>query len=264
MTRMRFWARAGLAALLGLLVLVPALPRMGLAGGAQLMVFAAASITNALGEVGRAFEKQHGIKVVNSFASSSILAKQIAQGAPASVYVSANVKWMDYLDKAGALAPGSRFNLLRNRLVLIAPAASKLGKVKVDKGLGLAGMLAGGHLAMGDPAHVPAGIYAKQALAHLGLWRQLKGRVAAAANVRAALALVETGEAPLGVVYATDAAISPKVKVLGMFPRQSHPAIVYPAAMVKENGCPAARQYLEFLRSPQAKAIFAKYGFLPY
>lgn len=230
----------------------------------QLLVFAAASTSNALNEVGQAFQEQSGTKVINSFASSSTLAKQIEQGAPVNVYASANIKWMNYLDKAGGLIPGSRFNLLRNRLVLIVPPDSPLKKVKVDRKLRLPALLGDGRLALGDPSHVPAGIYAKQALAHLGLWSLVKDRVAAAANVRAALALVETGEAPLGVVYATDAAISKKVKVLGMFPQDSHPPIVYPVAVVKNHDSKAARTYLKFLRSPAPRKIFRNYGFLPY
>ena len=230
----------------------------------RLTVFAAASTTNLLTELGQAFGGQAGVKVVNSFASSSTLAKQIEQGAPADVYVSANVKWMDYLEKAGAVVPGSRFNLLRNRLVLIAPAGSTLKPTEINRDLPLASLLGDGRLALGDPSHVPAGIYAKQALTSLGFWPQVETKVAAAANVRAALALVETGEAPLGVVYATDAAISRKVKVLGAFPADSHPPIVYPAVVVKGHDSPLARSYLAFLRSPAAAAVCRKYGFMPY
>lgn len=230
----------------------------------RLLVFAAASTTNALSEVGRAFGKQTGVKVVNSFASSSTLAKQIERGAPAEVYLSADLKWMDYLQKAGAIEKDSRVDLLRNRLVLIAPAGSPLGRLKVDRRLRLGALLGDGHLAIGDPGHVPAGIYAKQALQSLGIWPRVREKVAAAANVRAALALVETGEAPLGVVYATDAAISRRVKVLGRFPRDSHPPIVYPVAVVRDHDTPAARRYLKFLRTPRAAAVFRKYGFLPY
>lgn len=227
----------------------------------SLLVFAAASTTNALTDVGRAFQARTGIKVVNSFASSSTLAKQIARGAPADIYVSANVKWMDYLEKSGALQPGARFDLLHNRIVLIAPDQSPLGPLEVKKGLKLAALLAGGRLAMGNPDHVPAGIYAKQALVSLGLWPQVGPKIAAAPNVRVALALVERGEAPMGVVYATDAAITKKVKVLGVFPRDSHKPIVYPAAMLQGRDSAAGRRYLKFLRSPAAAAIFKKYGF---
>ena len=229
-----------------------------------LMVFAAASTTNAVTEIGQAFTAQSKLKVVNSFASSSTLAKQLEQGAPAGVYISANLKWMDYLQNAKVILPDSRVNILRNRLVLIAPAASKQGPLQIDQGLDLKSLLAAGRLAMGDPSHVPAGIYGQKALASLGLWPKVKNLVAAAANVRAALALVESGEAPLGVVYATDAAISAKVKVVGEFPPKSHPAIVYPAALVAHHDSPAARAYLKFLGSPKAAAIFRKYGFTPY
>ncbi|MCB2187796.1 MAG: molybdate ABC transporter substrate-binding protein [Deltaproteobacteria bacterium] len=264
MTRLRFLTVGGLSLLWGLIGLI-ALPSPTLAAEEpQLLVFGAASTTNALTDLGQAFQAQTGVKVVNSFASSSTLAKQIKEGAPAAVFLSANVKWVDFLEKDGDLLPDSRSNLLRNRLVLIAPADSPQGKVTVDANLPLAGLLGDGRLSLGDPSHVPAGIYAKEALRKLGLWDQVQDKVAAAANVRAALALVETGEAPLGLVYSTDAAISTKVKVLGMFPADSHQPIVYPVALIKGQDSPAAHQYLEFLRSPKAQEVFAKYGFLLY
>ena len=231
------------------------------AGDPDLLVFAAASTTNAMGDVGKLFEAKEGVKVVNSFASSSNLAKQIAQGAPAHVYLSANVKWMDFVEKEKAVETGTRFNLLRNRIVLIAPKDSKLGETKLAKGTDLAALLGDSRLAMGDPDHVPAGIYAKQALTSLGMWPALEKKIGAAANVRAALALVESGESSLGVVYATDAAITDKVKILGVFPQESHPPIVYPVAQVKGQAHPAAGKYLEFLKSPEAAKVFAKYGF---
>jgi molybdate transport system substrate-binding protein len=231
------------------------------AAGQRLLVFAAASTTNALSEASRAFERQSGARVVHSFASSSTLAQQIAHGAPAEVYLSANLKWMDYLEREGALEPGTRRRLLANRLVLVAPAASPLGRLRVGPGLEVPALLDGGRLALGDPAHVPAGIYARQALTSLGLWDGARERVAAAANVRAALALVESGEAPLGVVYATDAAISRRVKVVGEFPAASHPPIVYPAALVRGRASPLGARYLEFLGSAQAAAVFRRHGF---
>lgn len=230
--------------------------------GRELVVFAAASTTNAVTEIGRVFEQAHGIKVVNSFAASSTLAKQIAHGAPAEIYISANQKWMDWLESQKLVIADTRVNIARNTLVLIAPAASAQPEVAVGPSLDLPALLAGGRLAMGDPAHVPAGMYGKQSLESLGLWPRMRDRVAAAATVRAALALVERSEAPLGVVYASDAAISAKVKVVGRFPADSHRPIVYPAAVVQGHDSPEARQYLRFLGGPQAAAIMGKYGFL--
>lgn len=234
-----------------------------LAGDRPLLIFAAASTTNLVSELGQIFSKRSGIAVTNSFAASSTLAKQISQGAPAQVYISANEKWMDYLQGQGLLAKGTRVNLLRNQLVLIAPLDSSLSRVKIAPGLDLAALLAGGWLAMGNPDHVPAGIYGKQALTSLGAWRSIKGMVAASATVRGALALVELGEAPLGVVYSTDAKISRKVKVVGVFPPKTHTPIVYPAAVVAGNDTPRARRYLAFLGSDRAREVFRKYGFRP-
>jgi molybdate transport system substrate-binding protein len=226
-----------------------------------LLVFAAASTTNAIQKIDKAFTQKTGIPVTASFASSGTLAKQIVNGAPAGVFLSANVKWMNYLDQKGQLAPSTRGDLLRNRLVLVAPVASPLSKVKIGPKSDVSKLLAGGWLAMGDPAHVPAGSYAKESLGKLGWWPKLQGHLALAANVRAALLLVERGEANLGVVYATDARITNKVKVVGVFPAESHRPIVYPVALVKGQATPAAQSYLKFLRGPQAKAIFASYGF---
>lgn len=249
--------RALLAAALILLGAFPAI-----AQGGQLLVFAAASTTDAVSQAGRAFSKKTGIKVTNSFAASSTLAKQVAHGAPAEVYISANQKWMDYLAKHDLIVAASRVNVLRNSLVLIAPTDSPLKSQKMARGLDLRGTLGQGRLALGDPAHVPAGIYAKQALTTLGLWESVQNQIAASPTVRAALALVERGETPLGAVYATDAKISPKVKVVGVFPADSHTPISYPAAIVTGRDSPRARAYMEFLSSPQAKAIFQKHGFL--
>ena len=252
--------RRVLLALVALSLLgIPAAPAR--AGGPRLMVFAAASTTNALQAIGRRFGQGRGMAVRNSFASSSTLAKQIARGAPADVFVSANPKWMDYLQARGLLAPGTRVNLLGNRLVLIAPRNSRLSRLEPRPGLDLSPYLREGPLAMGDPSHVPAGIYGRAALESLGMWQQVQGRVAAAANVRMALALVELGEAPLGLVYASDALVSDKVKVVGRFPASSHPAIVYPAAILAGRDTPAARAFLEFLQGPQAAAVFRRYGF---
>lgn len=227
-----------------------------------LLVFTAASTTDAITEVGQAFSQKTGVKVANSFAASSTLAKQVLHGAPAEIYISANQKWMDYLSSQDGIVPSSRVNILRNSLVLIAPVGSAIKSLKVAPGMDLRGVLGQGRLALGDPAHVPAGIYAKEALSKLGIWDSVKSQIAGGATVRAALALVERGEAPLGAVYMTDAKISPKVKVVGVFPADSHTPISYPAAIVAGKDSPRARAYMKFLVSPPAKAIFKKHGFL--
>ena len=223
-------------------------------------LFAAASTTNALTEISQIYLTKHQTKIIPSFASSSTLAKQIQQGAPADVYVSANPKWMDFLEKNNMIQPGTRIDLLSNRIVLITPQASSL-TLKVAPGFDLSGVLGSEKLAMGDPAHVPAGIYGKQALESLGVWKDVEAKVARAKDVRAALVLVEREEAPLGIVYATDAAISKKVKVIDLFPESSHPPIIYPAALVAERATPQAADFLKFLQSSDAKEIFEKYGF---
>lgn len=226
----------------------------------SVLVFAAASTTNAVTDIGELFAARKMGKVIHSFASSSTLAKQIENGAPANVYISANKKWMDYLEENRLIVPSSRFNLLSNRIVLIAPSNSRAAIV-IRPHFDLAGLLGDGHLAMGDPSHVPAGIYGKEALEKLGVWDQVKAKVARARDVRAALALVERGEAPLGVVYATDAAITKKVRVVAEFPPDSHPPIVYPAAIVAGNGTAVAKRFLDFLKTAAAQAVFEKYGF---
>jgi len=249
----RFLAALTLACCLGLASSV------SLAAG-PVMIFAAASTTNAVSDVIKAFEAAGKGKAVASFASSSTLAKQIAHGAPAQVYLSANEKWMNYLAEKKLLAPGTRVDLLGNRLVLIAPKGSK-ERGPIQAGMPLLAWLGDGRLAVGDPDHVPAGIYAKQALKSLGLWEKAEPRLARAANVRAALALVERGEAPLGIVYSTDAAITPKVTVVGMFPEGSHKPIVYPLALLKGQATPSAKAFWQFLQGDEAKGIFKKYGF---
>jgi molybdate transport system substrate-binding protein len=232
----------------------------GPAAADEVTVFAAASLTNALAEVGKTFELKEKHTVRFSFAASSTLAKQIENGAPAHLFLSADQDWMDYLGQRKLIADGSRIDLLGNRLVMIAPADSTL-KVELKPGIDLAGLLAGGLLATGDPDHVPAGKYARQALEKLGAWKGTEGRIARADSVRAALALVERAECPLGIVYATDAAASTKVKVVGAFPADSYSPVVYPAAVVKGQDTPAARRLLEFLRGPDATSIFEKHGF---
>lgn len=228
---------------------------------AQTIVFAAASTTEAVTEIGAAFAAKKLGTIVPSFDSSSTLAKQIENGAPAGVFLSADEQWMDYLDKKNLIAPGTRSDVLGNALVLIAPKADKPARIEIGPGFPLVKMLGDGRLSVGDPAHVPAGIYAKAALEALGVWGDVKDRLAAAENVRAALAFVERGETPLGIVYSTDAAASAKVSVVGVFPEDSHPRICYPVGLVAGHDTPEARAFLEFLKGPEARAIFAKYGF---
>jgi molybdate transport system substrate-binding protein len=244
------------------LLMVTTLAIAGLAGAqpATVTVFAAASTTNALTEIGQLFERQGQGRMLASFASSSTLAKQIENGAPAEIFLSANEKWMDYLERNNLVQPGSRVDYLGNRLVLVAPADSRL-QAEIKPGFPLLEWLGQGRLSVGDPDHVPAGIYAKAALTKLGVWEPVEPRLARAADVRGALALVERGEAPLGIVYATDAAIAPQLQVAGVFPEDSHPAIVYPLALVGEKTSPTARAFYVFLRGPEAKAIFTRYGF---
>lgn len=224
------------------------------------MVFAAASTTNAVTEIIDLFKRTTKMPVIPSFASSSTLAKQIQSGAPAAVYISADNKWMDFLEEKKLIEPGTRYALLSNRIVLVAPVDSPL-KLEILPGFDLSGALGENRLAMGDPAHVPAGIYAKQALETLGVWEGIKDRIAPAKDVRSALVLVERGEAPLGIVYATDAAITGKVRIVGLFPENAHPPIVYPVALVAGNKTEAAEAFIAFLKAPEARAVFEKYGF---
>jgi molybdate transport system substrate-binding protein len=253
---MAFTQRIGAALLIALAFAGPA------RAGEGVLVFAAASLTNALQDIGKAYKAKTGKILRLSFASSSILAKQIEAGAPAQIFASADEKWMDYLAKRNLVVKGSRVSPIGNRLVLIAPAASSIAPLDIKPGLKLADLLgADGRLAVGDPAHVPAGIYAKQALSRLGLWDAIEPRLARADNVRGALSLVEAGEAPLGIVYATDAANAKKVRVVGEFPADSHAPITYPFAIVAGQDSAEAKQVFAFLTGAEAAAIYAKYGF---
>jgi molybdate transport system substrate-binding protein len=236
-------------------------PAAAAAAGPALTVFAAASLQNALEEISAAQRRAGGAPARLVFAASTPLARQIERGAPADVYVSADLAWMDYLAERGRIVEGSRVIVARNRLVLIAPAA-RAAPLEIAPGVALLERLGEGRLALGDPAHVPAGRYAKAALESLGLWASLAARLAPVENVRAALVLVARGEAPLGIVYASDVAVEPGVRIVGTFPPDSHPPIVYPAARVVGAAHPAAERYLAFLRSPAARAAFARQGFL--
>lgn len=224
------------------------------------LVFAAASLTNVLGDLGAAWEKTSGTPVKLSFAASSVLARQIEAGSNADVFISADQEWMDYLQSRNLIAQPSRVNLVGNRLVLIAPADSKI-ELEIKRGFDLAGALAGGRLSTGDPDTVPVGRYARSALMSLGAWDQVADRLVRADNVRSAMTFVARGEAPLGIVYATDAQIDPKVRVVGTFPDSSHAPITYPAAATAKAG-PDAAAFVVFLRSSEAAPIWKKYGFL--
>jgi molybdate transport system substrate-binding protein len=227
-----------------------------------LTVFAAASLKNALDSVNGAFAKASASnpKVVASYASSAVLIKQIENGAPADVYASADLKWMDYGVEKKAINAATRFNLLGNRLVLIAGKDSKIGKVDIKPGFDLAKLAGDGRIAAGDVKSVPAGIYAKAALESLGVWPSVEKKLAMAENVRAALTLVARGEAPLGIVYETDAKVEPNVKIVGVFPEGSHKPVIYPAAATVK-AKPEAAGYLAFLRSGTAQVAFEHYGF---
>jgi molybdate transport system substrate-binding protein len=229
----------------------------------QLTVFAAASLTDAMKDISAAWEKQGHPALRLSFASSSTLARQIEQGAPANLFASADEKWMDYLAKANAIVPDTRKDLLSNQLVLVVPK-DRSRKVTIGPDLDLAALLGpNGRIATGDPAHVPVGIYAKQALTKLGLWAKVEPRLARAEDVRGALLLVERGEAPAGIVYATDAAVSSGVIVAGVFPESSHERITYPFAVIRTGDTPDARELMAYLAGPDARAIFDRHGFSP-
>lgn len=238
-----------------LLALVLASP----ARAEDVLVFAAASLQTALDAVARGFEAETGDRAVISYAGSSQLARQITLGAPANVYFSANSAWMDRLGAEGRLASGTRVDLLGNQLVLVAHGAGAL-PVQLNAPA-LAARLGDGHLAMALVEAVPAGIYGKAALSSLGLWQALGPRVAEADNVRAALALVAIGAAPLGIVYASDAVAEARVSVVARFPEDSHPPIVYPAALIAGHDTPPARAFLAFLQTPDARAAFTAQGF---
>lgn len=236
-------------------VLVPCL-----AAADEITVFAAASMSNAMAAVEERFEAVTGHDVIVVLAGSSALARQIQQGAPADIFISANPDWMDLLEADGLIEQFTRLDLLTNAIVLIAAEAS-VAPVEIGPDLDLAGLLGEGRLAMARVDAVPAGSYGKAALESLGLWDGVMAQVAQARNVRAALAFVVTGEAPYGIVYATDAVAEDGVTVIGAFPAETHPPIVYPAAALARSGTPLTRDFLEFLRGPQARAVFRNEGF---
>ena len=224
-------------------------------------VFAAASTTDVITAVANLFNDAGLGHAVTSFAASSTLAKQIENGAPADVYISADQKWMDYLAEKKCIDTATPFSLLANTIVVIAPSSTGLAPFELVPGYDLKGLLKEAHLAMGDPDHVPAGRYGKAALVKLNIWPDVEPLVARAATVRAALALVERNEAPLGIVYATDAAISKKVTVIGQIPDAYQPSISYPVAIVAGKKTPAAEKFVAFLKSDQAREVFTRAGF---
>lgn len=224
----------------------------------KITIFAAASLTNAMGEIASEFEKEQSVQVQTSFASSSTLVKQIEKGAPADIFVSADTKWMNYLQEKNLLNAESKINLLGNQLVLIVPKG-KAFKVEMDKSFNIAGAFTG-KLCTGELESVPVGIYAKQSLKNLNWWESIKMRIVGTQDVRAALVFVERGECDAGVVYATDAKVSNKVESIGVFPELTHEPIVYPFALLKDAG-PKAKAFYEYLKSEKAKAVYTKYGF---
>ncbi|QIC16876.1 molybdate ABC transporter substrate-binding protein [Providencia vermicola] len=229
----------------------------------KITVFAAASLTNAMNEISEQFQKESKVEVVSSYASSSTLARQIEQGAPANLFISADQQWMDYAIDKQLMVENTRYTLLDNELVLIAPKDSKIEKVDINKQTDWKKLLDGGRLAVGDPDHVPVGIYAKEALNYLGAWDTVNPMLARTNNVRSGMALVERDEAPLGIVYGSDAVASQKVKVVGIFPADSHKPVEYPMAIVKDQDNKATRDFYEYLKTPAASEVFKRYGFTP-
>ncbi len=225
------------------------------------LVLAAASLQESLSAVADAWAAKHHERPVISFAASSALAKQIDAGAPADIFISADEPWMNDVQKNGLVAPGTRVSFLANKLVLIAPATSK-GTITIKPGFPLAKALGEGKLAMADPGAVPAGRYGKASLTALGVWPAVKDKVVSGDSVRSAMAFVERGEAPYGIVYATDALASKAVRVVGIFPDASHPPITYPIARLSASTSRDAEQFRLFVISARGRAIFRKYGFL--
>ncbi len=247
-----------LVLILGLVLLMPGMPAR--AQGKGPLVLAAASLQESLSAAADAWAAKGHARPVISFAASSALARQIEAGAPADLFISADEPWMDAVAAKGLIAPGTRKSFLANRLVLVAPAHSPT-RLTIGKGFPLARALGGGRLAMADPDGVPAGRYGKAALMALGVWPSVETRIASAENVRAALALVERGAAPLGIVYATDARASARVRLVGTFPAASHPPVTYPLARLKASRSRDAERFRQFLLSREGRAIFLRYGF---
>jgi molybdate transport system substrate-binding protein len=245
------------ALLVSLAVLAP-----GHGRAAGLTIYAASSLTDAFKDLGKLWAAKGHAPISFNFASSSVLAQQIEHGAQANIFASADELWMDRVQADHRIAPATRADIVANTLVLVEPKAT-LKPVSIKPGLDLAAILGpGGRLAVGDPAHVPAGIYAAQALRKLGLWESVKSRLAPAENVRSALMLVSAGEAPAGIVYGSDVKVAPGVGVAGTFPAESHDPIRYPAAATSQGGTKEALAFLAFLHTQPAQTVFAQYGFL--
>ncbi|NIJ35018.1 molybdate ABC transporter substrate-binding protein [Sphingomonas oligoaromativorans] len=253
------WARVLMGLAMALTALTPAMARDARAP----LVLAAASLQESLTAAADAWAAKGHARPTISFAASSALARQIDAGAPADIFISADEPWMDDVQKNGHVAPGTRVSFLANRLVLIAPATSK-GSIAIRKGFPLAQALGDGRLAMADPDSVPAGKYGKAALTALGVWPQVEPKVARGDSVRAALAFVERGEAPYGIVYETDAKASRAVRIAGIFPENTHPAVTYPIARLTGSASPEAEGFRRFLLSSAGRAIFQRYGFLTH
>ena len=248
----------GLAAAI-LVVWGPA-KRPAVAQGGDVLVFAAASLKNALDAINAQWQRDTGKKATISYAASSALAKQIEQDAPAQLFISADLDWMDYLAGKNLIKPETRSNLLGNRIVLIAQK-DKARPVEIKTAFDLAKILGDGRLSMANVDSVPAGKYGKTALEKLGVWQSVSGKIAQAENVRAALLLVSRGEAPVGIVYQTDAAADPNVAIIGTFPEDTHPPIIYPIALTANATHPDASAFLEYVRSAKAKPLFEAQGF---
>lgn len=234
---------------------------MPAAAQTNVLVFAAASMKEALDGVAAQWQRETGKKAVISYAASSALARQIEQGAPAQIFISADLDWMDYVENKKLIKPATRTNLLGNRIVLIAPKSSA-ATIKIEPDFPLATALGSGRMALADVNAVPAGKYGKAALEKLGAWNRVQDKVAQAENVRAALLLVSRGEAPLGIVYQTDATADPGVKIVGTFPEETHPPIVYPSALTASTSNPDAEAFLAYMSSPKARPLFAAQGFV--
>ena len=231
------------------------------AASAKVTVFAAASMTDALQQVAKDYAKQNPKnEIVFSFASSSTLAKQVEEGAPADIFVSASNKWMKYLSEKDLTVKETEKVLVGNDLVLIAPVKSAVNSVDIAKGEWI-NALKDSYLSVGDPAHVPAGQYAEEALTKLNLWDKVQDRLARAKDVRGALALVERAEAPYGIVYSTDAKVSQQVKTVAVFPADSHKPVVYPVSILKDHDNTDSRDFLKYLESDAAKKVLVGYGF---
>lgn len=252
------WMKWGVALTLSATLAMPAF-----AAEQKITMFAAASLTNALQEIAAQYKKEKNVDIVSSFASSSTLARQIEQGAPADLFISADQQWMDYAQDKKLTDTATRYTLLGNALVVIAPKASDVKHFAITDNTDWKSLLKGGHLAVGDPDHVPAGIYAKEALQNLKAWDELSPVMARANDVRSAMALVEREEAPLGIVYGSDAVASAKVKVVSIFPKESHKPVEYPMAIIKDHNNATVTGFYEYLKTPAAADVFKRYGFTP-